>query len=225
MAMGIRSTVTFSDPEGCPVAEISDTLDTTVYSVTSSIPESETTPVVTEFAIQSPSPPEIERVDSIFSIGSTTLCRVEHRSDQACPCTSLGEFQIPITRFRAHDGSLSIVFHAGTFDELQSIIGSLRDRYESMDIRRLIRQPDESSPMDAVLVNRNRLTMRQLEILELAFDRGYFNRPREINATELADELGIDQSTLAEHMSLGLSKVLEDVLDDRVTDSPPQRTS
>ena len=46
----------------------------------------------------------------------------------------------------------------------------------------------------------DRLTKRQLEVFQLARDRGYYDYPREASAGELADELSISTSTLHEHL-------------------------
>ena len=45
-----------------------------------------------------------------------------------------------------------------------------------------------------------RLTKRQLEVFQLARDRGYYEYPKEASASELADHLGISTSTLHEHL-------------------------
>jgi predicted DNA binding protein len=41
---------------------------------------------------------------------------------------------------------------------------------------------------------------------------GYFGRPREANATEVAAELGINPATFSEHLATAQAKLLEDVL-------------
>ncbi len=64
-------------------------------------------------------------------------------------------------------------------------------------------------------MDRGRLTARQREVLETAFEMGYFERPRRANATEVAAELGIGPSTFREHVSAAETKLLEDVLGER----------
>ncbi|MGA9401588.1 helix-turn-helix domain-containing protein [Haladaptatus sp.] len=46
----------------------------------------------------------------------------------------------------------------------------------------------------------DRLTKRQLEVFQLARERGYYDYPRKASAGELADELDISTSTLHEHL-------------------------
>ena len=52
------------------------------------------------------------------------------------------------------------------------------------------------------------LTSRQQEVLELAVRMGYFEFPRETNYEEIAEELGVNQSTVAEHIQRIEAKIL-----------------
>lgn len=53
-----------------------------------------------------------------------------------------------------------------------------------------------------------RLTKRQREVLEAAFDAGYYDWPRATSGSELAEELGISQPTLSEHLTTAERKLL-----------------
>lgn len=48
------------------------------------------------------------------------------------------------------------------------------------------------------------LTDRQLEVLTLAVDRGYFSVPREVTLTDLASDLDLQKSTVGEHLQRAL---------------------
>jgi len=61
-------------------------------------------------------------------------------------------------------------------------------------------------PLDA-------LTARQREVLTLAFERGYFDVPRGTTTDALAGELGVDASTVREHLQRAQKNLLVDVLD------------
>ncbi|MFH5800136.1 helix-turn-helix domain-containing protein [Haladaptatus sp. CMAA 1911] len=52
------------------------------------------------------------------------------------------------------------------------------------------------------------LTKRQLEVLQLARKRGYYEHPKETSARELANELNISTSTLHEHLHKVEAKLL-----------------
>jgi hypothetical protein len=194
MSTGIRATVTFESPAGCPVARFSTASSAEVNSVATSVSTADTD------------------LEPVFSYGAADVYRVEHAGD--CPCTCLGRFECPIHRYLAAEGELTLVFHAETFDQLQSVMGELRDRFPSADVQQLLQPPLSGSPDDRRFVNRGKLTDRQLEVLRTAYREGYFERPRGANATELAEELGISQSTFTEHLVAAQQKLFADVFDD-----------
>jgi hypothetical protein len=76
-------------------------------------------------------------------------------------------------------------------------------------------EPLELLPEDlpATLVE---FTPRQREVLRFAFERGYYEWPREVDAKTLADELGIAKATMLEHLRKAEGKVLNAYgIDDR----------
>ena len=167
---------------------------------------------VSEF-LMAAEPDSEDEVDPIFSYGSTYVYRVTHDGDDPCPCECLGRFGSPVSRYAAADGTLTIVFHAKDYDELQAIIGELREDFPTLDIRRFIRSPSAGRPYDSVFVDRSQLTDRQLEIVTTAHEMGYFDRPRAANATEIAGTLDISPSTFSEHLAAAQRKLLSDILD------------
>lgn len=208
MSTGIRATVSFDSPAGCPVAQFSATSSAVVDSVTTSITPDDGP--VTEFLVDGDE--SAADAEPIFSYGAADVYRVEHAGD--CPCTCLGRFDCPIHRFLASAEELTVVFHAETFEQLQTVMSTLREEFPSADVQQLLQPPLSGSPDDRRFVNRGKLTDRQLEVLETAYQRGYFERPRGANATELAEELGISQSTFTEHLVAAQRKLFADVFDD-----------
>jgi predicted DNA binding protein len=208
MSPGIRATVVFPDPGDCPVAACS--ADTAVEHVSTSVAPGETGSV-TEFL----APPDIERtaVEPVFEYGTATLYRTRQGAHERCPCACLGRHGCPVHRYTAESGELTLVFHAATFEKLQSVMAELREQYPPVDVRRLLQPPLDGSPESRVFVDRGRLTDRQREALVTAYEMGYFERPRGANASEVAAALGIAQSTLNEHLVTAQRKLLTDILD------------
>ena len=80
-------------------------------------------------------------------------------------------------------------------------------------VARRTRSSDE--PVKQALNERidGNLTDRQRESLQSAFLSGYFDWPREANGQEVADALGIDQSTFQQHLRAGQRHVFETLFD------------
>lgn len=91
----------------------------------------------------------------------------------------------------------------------ESIAGTIRE-YEaagvSPDLRRLGSYEGGSDPTDA-------LTDRQREVLRTAFEMGYYEVPRAVSTEAVAAELGLDGSTVVEHLQRAERNVLGRVLD------------
>lgn len=206
-------TVAFPAPGGCPVASLAERADTTISDVSTSVAAADGADCVSEFLVDADSVPG-DYGDPVFEYADRHLYRVTHDADTDCPCVCLGEFDTPVDRYFAQSDGLEVVFHAEHFEQLQAIVAEFRDRYPDVDIQRMVRAPTGGAPRDAVFVNRAKLTERQLEALQTAYDMGYFDQPRGANAGEVAAELDIAASTLTEHLATAQRKLLADVLED-----------
>jgi predicted DNA binding protein len=211
MASGIRATVEFEASAGCPIVELSDEYGTTIESMTANVCSSDCEESVVEFSIDGTSAGDVP-FDPIFSHGDTDRYRVPLDDDVECPCKTLGAHGCPIARYVAENGRLTVVFHASDWEALQDVVTELADRFPSMTVKRFLRSPSGDAVHDHVLVDRSKLTTRQLEVLATAHEMGYFERPRRANATEVADVLDITPSTFSEHLAAAESKLIEDVL-------------
>jgi hypothetical protein len=209
---GIRATVSFAEPGDCPIAAVSAAAETTIRQVSTSVALPDSSGSVTEF-LATGAPPDRDDIDVVFDYGDMTLYRTVHDGEERCPCECLGQFGCPVHRYAVEDGTLTLVFHAGEFETLQQVMAELRERYPPVDVRRLLRPPLDGTPEERVFVNRARLTDRQLEALRTAHELGYFERPRQANASEVAAELDITQSTFTEHLVAAQRKLLEDILE------------
>lgn len=214
MTPGIRATVEFPSPTGCRVAAVAAETGAPVEGIWTSVGSTDGEGSVTEFQVETDDPPDLSGVELVLTIGRRHLLRLEHHDDPACPCERLGAHGCAIQHYAARSGRLRLVFNAADFAELQTVVGDLRDRFPDLDVRRLVRSPEAAADGDVVFVDRGKLTERQHEVLQLAYRRGYFERPRRTNGSAIAAELGVDQSTFAEHLASAQRKLLGDVLED-----------
>lgn len=213
MTAGIRATVEFETAAVCPVARFASETGASVDSVSTSVATPGDGGSVTEILLSVEGPPEPAGLDHVFTSGSTHLFRRAHDGDDPCPCECLGEFGCPVDGYAVRDGRLTLGFYATDYEQLRAAVAALREHWPDVDVRRLVRSPTPDPPEETVLVDRGKLTDRQLEVVATAFEMGYFERPRRANATEVAAELGIDPSTVTEHLSVALGKLLADVLE------------
>lgn len=211
MAPGIRATVAFPGSV-CPIADLSARVDATAEAAVPTVRTTDDTAAVTEFSMDVECNPDADVITHVFSHGPIHRYRCVHDAGIDCPCECLGAFGCPVARYVARKGTLTLVFHAANYEELEAVVAALRERFPDVDIRRLVRAPADGPVGDGVLVDRGKLTDRQLEVLETAYEMGYFAHPRQANATEVADALDIDLSTLREHLAAAESKLLEDLL-------------
>lgn len=210
MPDGIRATVEFSTPDICPIVELSEAAGTTIDSVNTNICPSEGQDSTVEFSIDTDSDLDAD-VTPIFSHGSTDRYRLTLGEETDCPCERLARCGCPVARYVAEDGTLTLVFHTTDYDQLREVVAELRERFPDMNIKRFVRGPAGDRSRDPVFVDRSRLTHRQLEVVETAYEMGYFDRPRQSNATEIAAELGISPATFRQHLTAGESKILGDL--------------
>lgn len=216
MQAGIRATVEFTTPDICPIVECSASAEATIDRVTTNVCPADCTRCVTEFAVDDEGDPhpDHEAIEPVFSHGSANRYRYRHGDDVSCPCECLGQFACPVDRYVAREGTLTLVFHVPDYEELREVVATVREQFPGVDIKRLVRSTTADRTRDDILVDRSKLTARQLEVLETAHEMGYFERPRRANATAVADALDIDQSTFSEHLAVAQSKLFADLLEE-----------
>ena len=75
----------------------------------------------------------------------------------------------------------------------------------SPDLLRIGRYEGSDHPLDT-------LTARQREVIETAWEMGYYEVPKEVSADEIASEMGLDSSTVNEHLQRAERNLLGRIL-------------
>jgi len=207
MTEGLRVELSIESPEACPVADASNRTDGPVTNVTRSTGGDE---VVEEFT--APADSDVSDAgEPIFENGAETRYQFRRDPKQDCFCDAIETFDCAVSDIQAEDGQLVATVHVDDAPQVREVIEELRSAFGDVALRSL-HQNGEGSLGDAILVDRGKLTARQREVLETAHELGYFEYPKGANASEVAEELGISVSTLAEHLAAAQTKVLGDVL-------------
>jgi predicted DNA binding protein len=93
----------------------------------------------------------------------------------------------------------------GPHEAIFDTINEFKAAGVSPDLRKLGSYKGRKEPIDA-------LTDRQREVIRTAFDMGYYEVPREASMEQVATELGLDGSTVAEHLQRAERNVLRQIL-------------
>ncbi len=81
----------------------------------------------------------------------------------------------------------------GEQDDIRRVITGYMDAGVSPELRKLGDYNGQSRPLDT-------LTDRQREVVETAYEKGYYEVPRQASTDDVAKQLGVDPSTVAEHL-------------------------
>lgn len=103
------------------------------------------------------------------------------------------------------DGSASMSL-VGPQESISGTISEYEAAGISPDLRKLGPYEGRKEPADS-------LTDRQQEVIQTAFELGYYEVPREASTEEIAAELDLDASTVAEHLQRAERNVLSEVLE------------
>ena len=212
MNAGIRAQIRIANANSCPVANASAD-GVACYNVSKRV-DPTTGRVTEEFATDANGDLEaIDGLESVFSYGEKSVYRFQRDFGDDCACEMVEQYDAPIVDVQAENGDLTMTFHAETMDDLRDAVSVLRENYDGVDVQRLVSSKDEDGADDLVFVDRGELTERQQEVLETAFQMGYFEHPKGANAGEVANELEITTSTFTEHLAAAQSKLLKTILD------------
>jgi len=202
---GLQVAMSVAAPEGCPAGEISTETGNEVSDVAWNAAVGDG-PVTEEFTAEA----NLDRADvtPVFETRTETRYRFERERDGTCVCEAVERRDCPLQDVRAENGRLVLTFYAPDVEVVRSLVADLRERYGDIQLRHLCRSGDVDNE-NLVLVDRNRLTDRQHEVIETAYEMGYFEHPRRTNGSEIADALDISLSTFTEHLAIAQSKVLD----------------
>jgi predicted DNA binding protein len=207
-ASGLQIAMAIDAPAGCPAGEVSVDAGTSVESITWN--RAGEGGVTEEFTTDA----DLDRTDvePVFETDGRTRYRFDRDWTDPCACETVEVQGSPLRNVRAEDGRLHLTFYAPDVAQVREIVADLRERYDGVRLKHLS-QSGEVDDDDLVLVDRSRLTDRQREVLETAYEMGYFEHPREANASDVADELDITLSTFTEHLAIAQSKVLDAIVE------------
>ena len=137
--------------------------------------------------------------------------RVELECERPTPETILANHGGQLAGASVTQDGIAVTVAVQTRDAVEQLVDAIADKYASAQLRSVRSTAPEQSVAPSGLPDR--LTARQRQILEFAYFNGYFERPREHTATELAEKLGLSRQTIAQHLRVGERKLLAELFD------------
>lgn len=135
-------------------------------------------------------------------------------TDRCLIANSLNHNVVPQS-IRIEDGEARVVLHLPGEKRIREFMEMFTTKYPGAEVvsrRDLEQHLQRISEIEAAL--NERLTDRQLEVLQLAFHSGYFERPRQRTAEEIAATLGVSHPTVSRHLREAERKIFSLLLED-----------
>ena len=150
--------------------------------------------------------PGVTDLHLVDSVNGEYLLKVAWASDYDGVLKALTESEIPL--LKAWGTNQEWTFHIRADD--RKTIATFHQRCEEFDIPITLTKLHALTPIE--MGTEQGLTDLQRQTLVLAYERGYFNSPRDVTMTDLGDELGISQQAVASRLRRGIKGVLGETL-------------
>ena len=158
----------------------------------------------------------VTEADLSEAVGATeSIVSVDYyRTDNVIHCGLIAESPVPETQLVAAGVSLSEISVGGGHARILAVLGGETTVQQCVDALSelcgdgsvtTLWTTDKSTTSSTEVVDD--LTDRQRQVLELAVEAGYFERPRHNNTGELADTLDISRATFTQHLRAAQRKV------------------
>lgn len=150
--------------------------------------------------------PGVENIRPIDSVENEHLLRVEWSLEYDGVLSTLMETGVPLIEAVGTD-------EGWTFDvrgDDRRDIAAFQDHCRELDISITLTKLHALTPIDSEA--EAALTDTQQEALVLAYERGYFNTPRDVTMADLGDEFDISQQAVASRLRRGISSILGSAL-------------
>jgi predicted DNA binding protein len=161
-----------------------------------------------------------ESVDTRFLSGSENGALFEFHVSEECPAVTLAELGALPQVVRADSGTGRIVAEVPPRDDAVAITDSFLDRVPEAEFTAKRETESLTTPFSSTGFRqelRSRLTERQREVLEAAFEAGYYEWPRDCSGEAVAAELGISSPTFSEHIHAAERKLITMVFEESRT--------
>ncbi|WP_436347627.1 bacterio-opsin activator domain-containing protein [Natronorubrum sp. FCH18a] len=152
--------------------------------------------------------PGVKGIQLVDSVEDEYLLRVEWALDYAGVLNTLTETGIALIEAVGTNQRWTFEIRGDDRND----IASFQQRCRELEIPITLTKLHALTPIETE--TEAALTESQQEALVLAYNRGYFDSPREVTMDELGEELGITQQAVGSRLRRGLSHILRSTLSD-----------
>jgi CheY-like chemotaxis protein/predicted DNA binding protein len=176
---------------------------------------------LTLYTIEDASSDRLDEIDTLIE-GDTVRISEQKGSEYELTVVSsdpwwaelIGLYGANIAGATANEEGATLSVELPPSADVRSVVDLIEDRYPGAEpIARRERRRAERSVDEYQSLFQERLTNRQREVIETAYQAGYYEWPHEKSSEEVAKMLGITQPTFAEHFWTGQRQITELLID------------
>lgn len=155
---------------------------------------------------------EVDSVEADLLASEDGAGLFEFEVTEECPVADLATLETIPVDAASRDGTGRVEVEIIPPPEPSTVIEEFTDEYPDADV---VEKTEAETPVP-LFTHRElhqaveeRLTDRQREVLRVAYDRGYYERPREATGEDVAAELGVSVSTFTQHVRVAERNLLD----------------
>jgi predicted DNA-binding protein (UPF0251 family) len=154
-----------------------------------------------------------------------SVALLDHRADESLVemtvtdsvARTVGDAGALLWRVGAADGEGTATVLVPPVADAETVAEHVHREHPSLDLTSIVTHPVTRTFLTRRSFQHSledELTERQWEALRLAYEGGYFERPREATQSGVATEMGISQETVSQHLRAAQRRLLQVVFDE-----------
>jgi PAS domain S-box-containing protein len=155
--------------------------------------------------------PEIRECRLVECRGETCLVEV---TVAGAPPGLLAEAGFGLVSLHASDGDTRLIAEVPSDEDVTRVLEALSEHWDDVELVAKRQTPTRGADLPVPTDGAAGLTDRQRSVLETAYEKGYYNWPRDHTAEEIAESLDIASATLHQHLRAAEHALVSSFVDD-----------
>ena len=150
-------------------------------------------------------------------------CRLVERRGETCvveitvagaPPGLLAEAGFSLVSLHASDGDTRLIAEVPSDEDVTRVLDTLSEHWDDVELVAKRQNPTRGADLPVPADGAAGLTDRQRSVLETAYEKGYYDWPRDHTAEEIAESLDIASATLHQHLRAAEHALVSSFVDD-----------